>query len=32
MNFFKKIEPIFWVFLIIVAIMTIMAVKVAYGW
>ena len=26
-----KIEPAFWVFLIIVAIMTIIAVKVTYG-
>lgn len=27
----KKIEPAFWVFLIIVAIMTAIAVKMAYG-
>ena len=27
----KKIEPLFWIFLIVVAIMTVYAVKVAYG-
>lgn len=32
MNFLKKIEPFFWLFLIIVAIMTVIAVKQAYGW
>lgn len=28
----KKIEPLFWFFLIGVAIMTIIAVKTTYGW
>lgn len=28
----KKIEPLFWVFLITVAIITVIAVKQAYGW
>lgn len=28
----NKIEPLFWVLLITVAIMTITAVKVTYGW
>lgn len=28
----KKIEPLFWIFLIAVAIITVIAVKVAYGW
>lgn len=32
MNFLKKIEPIFWIFLILVALMTIIAVKTTYGW
>lgn len=27
----KKIEPFFWIFLIAVAIMTIIAVKITYG-
>lgn len=27
----KKFEPLFWAFLIVVAIMTIIAVKLAYG-
>lgn len=31
MDKLKKIEPLFWIFLVIVAIMTIIAVKVAYG-
>ena len=28
----KRIEPLFWIFLIVVAIMTIIAVKTTYGW
>lgn len=28
----KKIEPLFWIFLIAVAIITVIAVKQAYGW
>ena len=31
MDKLKKIEPFFWVFLIVVAIMVIVAVKMAYG-
>lgn len=27
----KKFEPLFWTFLIVVAIMTVIAVKLAYG-
>ena len=27
----KKIEPFFWIFLIAVAIMVVIAVKIAYG-
>lgn len=27
----KKFEPLFWIFLVAVAIMTIIAVKIAYG-
>lgn len=27
----KKIEPLFWIFLLAVAIMTIIAVKITYG-
>lgn len=27
----KQIEPLFWVFLIVAAIMTIIAVKITYG-
>ena len=27
----KKIEPLFWLLLIVVAVMTIIAVKLAYG-
>ena len=32
MSKLKRIEPLFWIFLVMVAIMTIVAVKVAYGW
>lgn len=28
----KRIEPLFWIFLIVVALMTIIAVKTTYGW
>lgn len=27
----KKIEPFFWIFLVVVAVMTIVAVKLTYG-
>ena len=30
-NKMKKVEPFFWGFLIVVAVMTVIAVKVAYG-
>ena len=32
MKHLKNIEPLFWIFLITVAIATVIAVKVAYGW
>ena len=32
MNKMKKIEPLFWIFLIAVAITTVIAVKMTYGW
>ena len=32
MKHLKKIEPVFWIFLILVALMTIIAVKTTYGW
>lgn len=32
MKHLKKIEPLFWIFLITVATITVIAVKQAYGW
>lgn len=32
MKHLKKTEPLFWIFLITVAIITMIAVKMAYGW
>lgn len=32
MKHLKKIEPLFWIFLIVVAVITVIAVKMAYGW
>ena len=31
MKHLKKIEPLFWIFLIVVAIATVIAVKMTYG-
>ena len=31
MDKIKKVEPLFWIFLIAVAIITVIAVKLAYG-